>query len=253
MISLGSICVPNVLAKTAAIPPPVDVAQRPVDRKTEVLVSPGQGQGVGFERQIIVRKPELRRVLGPAREVGENRPVGEIGGDAAVFQHLDPIVMGLGGDDFRADVPVSERVAQAPLGGRAGEHPDFLAGKFGEAARSFAFDQQARPVDEGGDREVHLPPSREGFGRRLAEEISLAGRNDVETGLRRHRNELDLQIGEVELGGEIGRHRAAKIDHEACRIAVGVLVGKRRSVGAHREAKRLRLANRIEHAGRGGA
>src|SRR5580698_3093507 len=57
----------------------VDVAQRPIDREAEILVAVRQGKSVGFEREIIVGETQLAGVAALGGEIGEDRPIAEIG------------------------------------------------------------------------------------------------------------------------------------------------------------------------------
>ena len=111
--------------------------------------------------------------------------------------------MGLGRHDFRSDSGARQGVAEAFLGCRSGQNPDLLAGEGAEIGRTVAGDEQARPIDERGDRKVDLLAAGEGLRGRLAEKIGLAGRDRVEAVRGGHRHIVDLEIGDLEIVGDM--------------------------------------------------
>src|SRR3984885_5466723 len=226
----------------------IDVAQRPIDCKPEILVPMRQRQSVGFEREIIVGETELARIAAFGGEIGQNRLIREIGDDLSLVEHGEPVEVGLRGRNFRRDIGAGQRVAQALLGRRAGQNANLLAGERAEVAGRIAADQQARPVDEGRNREVDVLAAGEGLRSWLAEKIGLAVFDRVEPVLGGHQHISDFEIVDVELLADMLRDRFTEIDHEAGRQAR--VVGERewRRVFAESYAERLVLPRLVESA-----
>jgi hypothetical protein len=75
-------------------------------------------------------------------------------GDLALLNGFEPFVVGLDQHDLGIDVGARKCASQLLLGGRAGQHADFLAGQELDVARTVGADHEARAVDEDRQGEI---------------------------------------------------------------------------------------------------
>jgi hypothetical protein len=85
-----------------------------------------------------------------------------------MIEHREALLVSLGRHDFGGDAGADERVTQALLCRGVGQHTYLLARQSAKLARAISADEQARSVDESGDREVDVLAARQSGGSRLA-------------------------------------------------------------------------------------
>ena len=227
----------------------VEIAEGPVDGEAEILIAPGQRQGIGLDGEIVVRQQQLLRVLALLDQGLEDVAVGEIGRDLPASSIASPSAWVLADKTsavtFRSSGELRKASSVVVSPRTPILRPAMACRLWGPSARI----RSEAPSTKVGDREIDNLAARESGRGGFAEKVGLALLDRARSGRRRHRHIDDIEARQGELLGQALGHGAADLDDIALRLGAAGLEGEGRRIRAKCDAKRLVLAQAVENAG----